>query len=106
MKHLLKDEDKVNYQFACDDDEIIVCYSCNYPAPTTAYRDRTTGGLMKNMRFCTLCFTSLAGNACRYPNQYPNSETMHQSTFNANAILDQMGAFDYATKLTITHIED
>lgn len=79
--------------------EAPTCDACEYPVPERLLTTYTNSGggerLERPMALCPLCANNTAGSAVRYGvGTYPDMYLHQQINFVANAILDQLGAFD------------
>ena len=41
--------------------------------------------------FCDLCWSSFAGNAAQYPDQYPEKKVLHHLCYLTNVLLEAIG---------------
>lgn len=77
------------------DHDKAVCDVCQYPAPTQYYsilKDPRNPFDKRTVRMCEICANSYAGTAFEY--NRPDLKILAHISFTANAVLDQMGAFD------------
>jgi len=67
------------------------CESCQYPTKELhIFEDGYEGGrgrLIKAFAVCTVCYTTFAANAMRYPSQYEDKDVMQMLAHCTNMII-------------------
>ena len=102
------------YKFGVvDDDEIVECNSCGYPAPLRTF-DSHTEAAMRNSEplateprnLCEICATSPVGTHTAYPRQHPEYTTTVVVAYCTNAVLDQLGKFANAPVVRVDSVDE
>lgn len=71
-----------------NEEEYSACDFCGYETTELEFIEAPFTG--NNGHVCKLCFSTFAGNALIYPNQYDNKEVMMQISFVGNTILAEI----------------
>lgn len=94
------------------EDELAECKSCRYPAPLKLYSypfgHLLYNGGKKHLPLCEICAGSLISNYTAFYTAYSSEAVISASSaaFCANAVLDQLGAFDGAPLQTYESLEN
>lgn len=71
-----------------NEEDYFCCDFCGYETKELETIEAPVTGNKGNV--CKICFSTSAGNALIYPNQYDNKEVMKQISFVGNMILDEI----------------